>query len=333
MKNLTIVLTFFAILFCFQVSASAQTNRISGMVLSKNNSPVPELWVLLLNDVGSILNRTKTDGSGRYIFTGMSSGKFSIKVLTLGTDYQEQIQEAELINFRLGGSTTSDSLQVDFYLKPNKNPNENRVNQVVFAQEIPKEAEALYQNSISSLEAKKTEEGIEGLKKATTIFPTYFLALERLGVELIKTNKFAEALEVFLKSTKVNPGSYQSWYGLAFTNSALGNYADAVSSSKKAIEINSGSVDGLFLLGISLRSDKKFKEAAEVLLKAKKLDKSKNANISWNLALLYFHNLKLYKETAEELNNYLKLVPELPKPEVENIKKLIAKCRELSEQH
>jgi tetratricopeptide (TPR) repeat protein len=326
---LSVTLVFLTGLFCFQVYA--QTNRISGMVLSKNNSPVSELWVLLLNDVGSILKRTKTDGSGRYMFTGMSGGKFTIRVITSGTDYQEQSQEAEIINFRVGNRTTSDNLQVDFYLRPSKNPNANRINQVIFAQEVPKEAETMFQKALSSLEAKQTQQGIDFLEKAVTVFPTYFLALERLGVELLKINRFKEAQEVFAKSTKVNPASYQSWYGLAFANSALNSFSEAVIAGKKAVEINAESVDGLFLLGISLRSDKKYSEAAEILLKAKKLDKSKNANISWNLALLYFHNLKLYKETAIELANYLKLVPELPKEEVEKIQKLIAKCRELAE--
>jgi hypothetical protein len=332
MKKLSFSIGFLVFSFSlfFQISAFAQTNRINGMVFGNNNRPVPDLWILLLNDLGTIISRVKTDNSGRFVFTGMSFGRFNIRVLTAGTDFQEQIQEAELINVGIGGGRTRvDNVQIDFYLRQNKSGNEVRINKVVFAQEIPKEAETLYQNALSSIDAKKNEESIAELKRAITVFPTYFLALEQLGVELIKTKNYQEAKECFTRSVAVNPNSFQSWYGLAFANSAVGKVEEALSSSRKAVEILPNSVEGLIIFGISLRSNMQYKEAATALLKAKSIDKNKNANVNWNLALLYYHNLKLYKETAEELENYLKLVTELPKNEVETIRKLISKCREL----
>jgi hypothetical protein len=78
------------ITFCLVQAQTQPVNRstVSGFVFDPYRRPVPEIRVELMNEVNSVLQRTRTDGSGRFLFRGLSSGRFIIKVLSVGTDYE-----------------------------------------------------------------------------------------------------------------------------------------------------------------------------------------------------------------------------------------------------
>src|SRR6185295_10288019 len=71
-------------------------NSISGIVFGESRTPVAEVRVELLDELGTTIVQTKTSGSGRYVFQGLSNGRFKIRVFPVGTDYMEQIQEVLL---------------------------------------------------------------------------------------------------------------------------------------------------------------------------------------------------------------------------------------------
>lgn len=79
-------------------SLSARTfrqnrNTISGYVFDQQRRPVAELYVELQNEVYSTLARTRTNGAGRFFFGGLSAGRFYVRVLTNGTNLEEQTQD------------------------------------------------------------------------------------------------------------------------------------------------------------------------------------------------------------------------------------------------
>ncbi|MBC7901332.1 MAG: tetratricopeptide repeat protein [Saprospiraceae bacterium] len=262
----------------------------------------------LRNEFNSVLNRTRTDGSGRFSFLGLSSGRFSIKVLPLGTDFEEQTQDIEISGIEARGRPIPENVQLDFYLRLRKNPTP-AVNRVLFAQEIPEEAKKLYENAVSDLDRQKTAEGMQALETAIGLFPGYFLALERLGIECLKIQKYAEADKYFSTAVKVNSRSFISWYGLAYANFSLNKPESVIDAAGNALILDPRSVNTLFFLGVSQRHLKMYVAAERSLLQAKKLDGDKTPDIYWNLALLYAHNLKRYKDAAIELEVYLKAKP------------------------
>ena len=76
--------------FAFQGIIYGQTNRISGQVFGANRRPVPEVYVELLNEINTVILRSKTDGSGGYFFVGMGAGHYNVRVRPFGIDYEEQ---------------------------------------------------------------------------------------------------------------------------------------------------------------------------------------------------------------------------------------------------
>ena len=316
--------------FVFQAQAQIPSlggSTIGGFVFDSQRRPITQIPVELINDVNSVLQRTKTDGSGRFYFRLSSQGRFQIRVLPLGTEYEEQTQEVEIYGMSAAGRPLTDHIQKDFYLRLRKAGSiSSSGSGAIFVQEIPEEAKTVFQKALSDLGGNRVEAGVEGLEKALKLFPTYYLALEQLGLVYTTQQKYEKALDVFGKAVAVNPRSYNGWYGLSYVYYALRQSGAAVEAAEKAVSLNSSSQDALLFLGLSLRQAKRYEEAEKWLKQADKITKGLSPDVHWNLALLYAHNLKRYQDAANELELYLKTNPD--KSQADNIKKLVKQYRE-----
>ncbi len=289
-------------------------NSISGQVMGYEREPLYDLYVELLNEYSQAINRTRTNGSGHYFFFGMPQGRYSIRVIPFGTDYEEQTQSVEIVNFtredqagnrRVSGFANE---QLDFNLKLKKGLNPTTTG-AFFVQEVPEAAKKLYQQAVADLGNKKEKEGLAGLVAAIEAFPKYFAAIERLGNEYVRLKQFEAAQILYSNALEVNPRSYRSWYGLAYSSYSLNQFEMASGAIEKALEIYQGSPEAFLMSGILKRQYKKFGEAEKHLLKAKELAKESMPMVHWHLALLYGYDLKRYDDAAKELKLFLKAEP------------------------
>ncbi len=310
--------------------ASAQNFRssISGFVFDMDRRPISQVIVELRSDFSTV-GRTKTDGSGRFYFTGLALGRYSIRVMPLGTPYQEATEEVELAGMGSRGQALSDHQQKDVYLRRRKSPGpESTTTGVIFAQEVPPEAAALYKSAVSDLESERKDEGIEDLQRAIDLFPKYFMALHRMGMELLGQKQFERAAETFEKAIGVNERCFDCWYGLAYAKYTLRKFPEAVTAGQKAVAERAGSVEANLVLGMSYRMTKDFPKAESALKQAAKSADGASPDVHWQLALLYGKDLERFSDAAKELEAYLKLEPEAPNKET--IKKLIRQFKDRS---
>ena len=325
---------FFVLCFALAAGAFAQGgNSIGGHVFGSQRIPLEGITVDLLDDFQRTLSRVRTDSTGRFFFNRIPAGKYRVRVLPFGTNYQEQEQEIEILNIvrsdSRGNPVTSgfDSSQRDFYLRLAKDPNPI-INGTVFAQEVPETSQRLYNEALDLLREKKSAEAYEKLKAAIESFSNYYMALEVLGLEYINARHF-EAAEILLrKAVEVNPKSYKGWYGIAVALQALNQDAEGLKAAKSALELYPGSVDAMLLTGTLLRQTGDYKGSETALTNAKKSAKNPNPEVLWQLALLYGNNLHKYKEAADELENFLKYLPKDKDPE--KIRQLIKTLRDKS---
>ena len=311
------------------LSVSAQANRssIGGMVFDEQRSPVREVQVELLNDFNSVIQRTRTDGSGRFVFRAISWGRFVIRILPLGTNFEEQTQDVEIAGVGADGRPIADNVQVDIRLKRRRSGGDvDQVTGVLFAQDVPPEAKKSYETAVLDLDSNRPDAGRTGLENAIKAFPNYYAALIKLGLFYIGQQKFESAIEPLTRAVNVNERSFTGWYGLGYSAYSLNKHEAAIVAAQHALELEKNSVNAFFILGLSQRQLKKYEAAEKSLVQAKKLDKGKTSEINWNLALLYAHNLKRYSDAANELETYLKNDPEAPNKE--SVKKLIKQFRE-----
>lgn len=315
------------ILLSLPIRAQNARNSISGFVFSPERLPVGEVAVEIMNDVDQVVQRTRTSSSGRFAFSGLQSGRFRLRVLPLGTPFEEQIVEVELVSMSPTGRPTSMSEYRDVYLRKARSTDHSKtVTGTIFAQDVPEHAKRKYEEAMANFEKGLPDDGIKSMLGSLDIFPEYFAALERLGMEYLKRENFNYARAVYTKAVSVNDRSFWSWYGLSVSARELRELNIAVEAANKALDIDRSSPDAYFTLGVSLRLLKDYSKAEAALLRSNKLSGGKSADVHWNLALLYGNNLKRYKEAADELEIYLKLTPD--NSNVSNVKKLIENFRQ-----
>ena len=315
------------------VFIAQQVTSISGHVSDDRRNPIPDLQVELLDEVDSVIARTKTDNSGLFFFRRLSTGVFQIRVQTYGTTFIGQTQRVQLERGRAFE-------QVDFVLASKGGSSSPTIPGVVFAQEVPEKARKQYERGIALIQKSERDpsagigtqavmrkEGMVALQNAIDIFPLYFDALHVLGTELVKQLDYDRAIPVLTKAIEVNRQSYPSLYTLSIAQYNLKQVSEAIESMKRAMALNQQSMAANLWLGMLLRQTDKFDEAETYLKQADHLAASKSADVHWQLALL-FNKVKRYKEAADELELFLKVEPDAKDTEL--IKKLIKKFRQQS---
>lgn len=331
----TLLLLILASLFAVNVSAQFG-NTISGFVFNSSRQPLSDVVVELLDEYSRTISRTKTSAAGLYRFSGMSAGRFRVRVLPYGTDFSEQEQDVEIQNITLrqpnGRLSVNgfENAQRDFYLRLRKNSERKEAFESLFVQEVPETAKKKYQKAVELLGDKKQKEAFEELKSAIEIFPTYFDALEKLGMEYVKASYFVPAEILLYNAVEVNPRAARSWYGLAYAQYSQNKISDAARSIEKAVSLNQSFIEAFLLYGVIDKRQGNFTQAEKHFLKAKELAKTSLPEIHRQLGLLYANNLKRYDEAVKELEIYLKAMPS--GKESENIKELVEQIKAKSKE-
>ena len=305
-------------------------NRIGGHVFDRNRRPVAQLAVELLNDFGQSIQQTRTSNSGRYEFAGLSQGVFQIRVLTHGTNYISQTERIEIINFGRnapGGTVLSGAqyIPVDFVLRVEETKGERGTPDAIFVQPVPDEARRAYERATGDLDRGKKDEGLAGLQRAVELFPTYFLALERLGIEYVKREQYDPARLMLTRAIEVNSRAQQSLYWLGLAQHHLKQPTAAIDSLTRALALAPNSVNTHMWLGIVYRLNNNSELAEKHLKRAKELGNNRVPDAHWQLALLY-NTLKRYREAADELELFLRAQPD--SRDAESIKKLVTQMRD-----
>lgn len=295
-------------------------NRISGYVFGFQRTPLDRVDVELLDDLNRTVNRTRTNGSGLYVFFGMTQGRYIVRVLPFSSDYEEQEQEVLIENINRtstnpitgsgrGAISAADNKQQDFYLKTRQGTITGTT-AAIFVQDVPKEAKALYEKGLDQLRNNKQKEAFENIKAAIEKFDKYYYALETLGTEYVRLKYYKEAVALLATAVDINPRGYRSWHGLTYSLYSL-NHSLASTTAQKMIELNGNSPEALLLYSAVLRQNKKFEEAEKQLIKAKEIRlKSYMPEIHRQLAILYGFDMKRYADAVRELKLYLKARPE-----------------------
>lgn len=298
-------LSIFLLSSVYAVDAQFGVNTISGNVFNEARRPVPQTYVELMTEFNSVVQRVQTNQSGHFSFIRIPYGKYIVRVKPHGTDLLEEEKPVDIYNMS-GDPRRQMPMyeQVDFYLVTRRSASGFReIKGVVFAQEIPKEASDIY----GSIERSDVSDAaVAKLENAVGIFPKYHDALLQLGSIYIQSQKFAQAEAAFAVVVEVNPQGYDGWYGLGHAQYSLNKPVSLV-ALQKALDINKESSHGWYIMGLAQRKAKNYAEALKALQQAKKHDGGKTPDVNWNLALLYYHNLKKPIEAANELEHYLKI--------------------------
>lgn len=306
-------------------SPSFQKFIIIGTVRDTTGRSVPNVRVLAVDENFQPIRTIFVDGSGQFFIRGLSPGRYQFRVETTGTPYQEYETgwiELQTVRVRPGGSETQ---QLDIVLKFRPNKSAEPRGEVVFAQNVPESARALYEQGAKGFREGQVEAGIKALKQALAIFPDYFLALELLGKEQVKAGLYNEGLPLLLHAVKINPRAASSYYALGVAYLKLDKLDEAIDSLKKAANLNPTNANAQMMLGIAFRQRKQLAEAETAFKKALQLGGSSAAEAHFYLAGIY-EKQQRFAAAAAELEIYLKEEKEIKDPD--GIREMIRSLKE-----
>lgn len=306
-------------------------NTIGGHVFDTLRRPVANLQMELQDEVGYVIARVRTNNSGRYTFNGLSSGTFTVRTITAGTNLVSQNARIQLVDMSISGRGRYYE-EYNFTLKTEAEEKSGialKKPEAVFAQNVPDAARKVYLEATTKLDnGSDVSGGIERLKKAIELFPEYYLALERLGTEYVKQRQYAEASEVLKKAIAVNPKGHMSYYALGIAHFNLKQADHSIEALKRATDLAPDSINAQLWLGIVLVRTGQYGAAEVPLKQAYAIGGKQIPDVHMYLAQVY-SNTKRYKEAADELELFLK---EAPGADKEKINALIKQLRDKARQ-
>ena len=284
--------------------------RIEGRVVGPDNRPVQNVRISVLNDGYSPVGNFITDAAGRFQLT-VGAGNFYIDAEPGPLPYERQRQRIELDPSPF--SAAGEIFRVDIVLVPSQ-PRGDRPaasnTGVVFYQEVPKVAQKEFGRAEKLLKGNKSDEAIVALKRAIELYPDYYLAMEALGAEYVKSDQLNEAYPVLSRALEVNPNGSKAHYAIGVLYYKAGKHSEATASFRRSLELDPASQNTLIYLGLALMRDGKSTEAEDLLEKAYEKGARKVPELHLGLASLYMKDNR-YREAITAFERLLSENPEL----------------------
>lgn len=336
--------------FVFFSDVARAAYEIQGTIFNAAGKGIPDIWVELLDDDYGLVTRMRTDGLGRYSFKNLQfENDYIIRVLTDGI-YIGQERRVEV-----GRDTATAHESTDFYLKahpqfentpkppmPPKNPGPSKSGAAVtpqsapaaaaaanelFVQQVPPAARTAYEEGVRLL-AINPESGRLKLKEAIELFPDYFAALERYGVESVKAGQWEIGATAAQRAIAINPRSHVSFYALGVAQFQLKQFAQTIDTLGKMLAMAPDSPNGpyaRYCLGVALIRTGKAADA-EPQLKLAKEQGGRDIPSDVHLALAQIYSsTNRYAQAADELEQLLQKEP--ARSDADSLRQLIANLR------
>jgi tetratricopeptide (TPR) repeat protein len=312
-----------------EIFAQGGRNAINGVVIDSGRMPINRIRVELQNELEQFVTQTYTDAAGRYYFRNLSQGVFIVKV---HSDGKHAEQSTRVILQALRNTGASHYEQIDFMLrdlaekKPTGIPGNSGA---TFAQDVPENARKAYERGVRQLDNPgESSQGIESLREALKVFPKYYSALERLGIEYVRLQQYEAAREVLARGVEINRNGAAGYYGLGVAQFHLQQVTESVESLRRAILLapdSSNIAFEHFYLGLGLWKLDRHGDSEPHLKKAAELGGTNiPADVHMYLAQ-YYSESQRYLDAANELETFLRLVPNAQ--DTEKISKLIRQLR------
>jgi tetratricopeptide (TPR) repeat protein len=177
--------------------------------------------------------------------------------------------------------------------------------------EPPEAARKLYKKAMGFAQAGDSKNAIKALESAISIFPNFVLALNELGVQYLKLGQPNLAIESLTSAHKLTPDDFRTNLNLGIALLETNQLEAAEARLIAALKYNQASPTAHMYLGLALMSQKKWADSRMELEKAAASGSDQVAKAHYYLGGIHWGNRE-YNRAADELETYLKLVPNAP---------------------
>src|SRR5581483_3577580 len=217
--------------------------EISGQVrFAADRAPAEHVFVRLETFGGAFIAQAQTDRTGKFRFSGLALGLYTVTVRHPGFDEVQQQVDLQ----------TTPTANLFIQLKPTK-PDVARDAETtapLLDSRIPAEARREFEKGRAALiDHKKPSEGVAHLEKAISIYPDFVEAQLLLGTAWMDAQKWEKAEQALRRVLEINPKAAQALFALGEVYLRQERYAEAEKSLQEGLRLESNSWHGHFTLG------------------------------------------------------------------------------------
>jgi tetratricopeptide (TPR) repeat protein len=302
-----IFLVFAALFFAgaCQTIVAQTVYEIEGAVYGPDSKPIANVVMTLENHARAQIAQDMTNSDGRYRFSGIVAGVYYISVKPYENEFQQIFQRIELINTAVGVTNFSTE-RVDFSLRPVARRRDSPAPGTVFAQTVPPDAEKEYLSATKSLSKGDKDEATIRLDNAIKLFPTYFLALQQLGLLYVEKERYQEAVAPLKKAIQVNSKGAQSHLGLGIAYVNLDHLKEAIEELNISLTFDPKLFRAHLYLGMALISMGDLDAAERSLKQAYVIGGPTQARAAHLYLASIYNTRKQYQRAINELETYLR---------------------------
>ena len=295
------------VLLLLATLASGQSivgNTITGKARRQTGQPAANVLIQLETGNGIPITQTVTGNEGDFAFSGLEGATFTLIV----NDPQYQ-HISERVEFQRGATGRAGETQrIDIVLVRHA---ESAVppGQLIFRQDVPENALRAYQRGVKLLADGKSNDGLAELASALSLYPRYFDAHFARGLELLRLKRHDDAVHELEAARQINPKDARVYHTFGLVLFEQKKYALAASVFAAAVQLNPADAEAQLMRGAALIDVGNLDEAEAALARADQVSLHKLPIVHLHLARV-FEKRGDRRKAAEELERYLKLVPD-----------------------
>ncbi len=281
------------------------TGSIDGRVVLPSGQPVPgrvKINLSTINDPGMTLY---TDSNGGFTFGNLRSGTYFVEATSESTSYEPS---SEQVRLQRGMRVT---LIISLKEKPGavgKKPG-GVVSVAELDPNVPSAAKKEYDRATVLANSGKVEESIAAYKKALSIYPTYLVAHNDLGVQYLNLKKPADAADEFGAALEINPKAFNPRLNMGIALVEQDKFLDAIEHLNQAVSIDSSAPAARLYLGIASAETDELEAGERELGLALSSGGPEYVIARYYLAVIHMKKGKR-DEAVRELKAYLEKSPE-----------------------
>lgn len=227
-------------------------DSVTGIIYLPNRRPAGRAILVRLGKGGNDAS-TWTDADGKFIFSGVGNGTYTISV-EAGEEFEPASQQLEVMQPR-GAPRQNHYVTLQLRWKPNATPKPSVIDADLAG--APKKAQQYYRDARAAAAAGKPQIAVDKLLLAVDEYPDLAIAHSELGAQYLKLNQLEKANESLLIALKLKPGAYEPLANRGVVLVRMKKYDEGESVLREVLKIKDDSAVVHFYLGRSLVGQKR----------------------------------------------------------------------------
>jgi tetratricopeptide (TPR) repeat protein len=220
---------------------SGNSFEISGQVRSgSKKAAVENVLVSLESATGAIIHQTTTDSVGRFRFSSLGHGQFTVSIRVLG--FKAEKQPVEL-------TSVARRAQLFFELTPEKSAAAPAHPNHVIDARVPAEAQKEFEKGQSALSEKRPDKALSHFEKAVSLYPAFFQAHLLLGITYRETQQWDKAERALRRTLELKPRTAMALVELGEVYRRQKKFAEAEKVLLEGLQLDADLWQGHFTLG------------------------------------------------------------------------------------